>query len=142
VGYSGKSACTTRQLQKLQRLRQGDPARTRAELLQLGAAAAALIQAFEAAEPGAILAQTRTCHRALRTWDGQHRLGIVTRAIQRMVALADEAGAAGKISGAGAGDSVIALGARQALQATATAWREAGVMALEVAMDDQGLRRM
>jgi mevalonate kinase len=66
----------------------------------------------------------------------------VTPALRRLVEVAGRLGIAAKPSGAGGGDCGIALvgSAREATE-LARAWREAGIVPLEVAVAAEGVRR-
>jgi hypothetical protein len=73
-----------------------------------------------------VLEGVRACQRALRGWDRRRGLGLVTAELERLVQLAEGAGAACKISGAGGGDSVVALAESPRLEEVARRWREEG----------------
>jgi phosphomevalonate kinase len=142
AGYSGTSARTRRQLDKLAALTWRFPDSARAELVALNRAALGVVEAFGAGQEAAVLEAVEGAHRALERWDQRRGLGIVTPAIAEMVRLAAEAGAAAKVSGAGAGDSVIALGAEDRLAAVASAWRTAGFSPLTVVPTADGVREL
>jgi phosphomevalonate kinase len=98
-----------------------------------------LAAAFGSAEIGAILAQVRACHAALCSWDAEHELGLVTAELAELIAAADGALAAAKVSGAGGGDSVIALCDGSAgREAVLSAWRRLGRAPLAVQLDMDG----
>jgi phosphomevalonate kinase len=113
------------------------------ELRRLVAPAACLVGAFEAGQTGAILEAAHATQLALCDFDRVLGLGVITPAIARMVALAESAGAVAKVSGAGGGDSVIAVADDPArLVWAATLWRDAGFLPLAVERDDQGTREL
>jgi ERG8-type phosphomevalonate kinase len=66
--------------------------------------------------------------------------GIVTPAIGRLVSVARELGLPAKISGAGGGDSVISLAARDEVARLEAAWRAAGAETLVVDRPIEGVR--
>ena len=135
AGYCGRSASTRRQLRKLEALMRRDAQQATNDLCALGRPVTELVEALERADLRTVLAAVRRAHRAVLSWDQKYQLGIVTPAIARMVAIAEEHQAAAKISGAGAGDSVLALASsRPRLEQLAHAWRRAGFAPQEVSL--------
>jgi phosphomevalonate kinase len=135
AGYSGKSARTTQLLDRLGPLDDGpgelaDPTRR-------------LVEAFERGDLQSITEQVSCCHAALRTWDARRGLGVMTPEIERMVHVAASVGAAAKVSGAGGGDSVVALATDPAvLEAVASGWREGGFHPLSLDIGVEGVREL
>lgn len=142
AGYSGRSARTRRQLAKLERVRTRYVDSVTAELTLLNREVHGLVAALRRGDPKEILERVRGSHRALARWDHRRGLGILTPAVERMIQIAEESGAAAKVSGAGAGDSVIALGAPDSLEAAAAAWRASGFEPLPVDLAAHGVREV
>jgi phosphomevalonate kinase len=101
--------------------------------------------AVAAAEAVAAGDAARLCEAVDRAGDLLRRLGeeadlpIVTPALARLVAAARRAGAAAKPSGAGAGDCGIALATSPAIAgAVRAAWRDAGILPLDVTIAAEG----
>jgi phosphomevalonate kinase len=135
AGYSGQSARTAALLRRVEARVTGG----RCPPDELAAAAAALIAALEAGDTPRVLEGVTACHEALVAWDACHELGLVTEGIERLVAAATGAGAAAKVSGAGGGDSVIALASRPGvLEEVEAAWRALGCEPLPLALDAGG----
>jgi len=138
VAWSGESAPTPDLVKHYLAARNGTAA-ARAAFLY---ASRTYVDSFVTA-----LAQGRLSHAAI---DGNGvalarlgerlRLPVVTPRLARLVAIARSHGAAAKTSGAGSGDCGIAL-ARDATAADEirSAWRAAGLMPLDVALDPTGV---
>jgi phosphomevalonate kinase len=142
AGYSGESARTTAQLDRLSRVSARSPDEVDQDLTVLDAEVRHLVEAFRRSDLDSILGGVRSYHRAVAAWDDRHDLGVVTPSIGGMVALAEEVGAVAKGSGAGGGDSVIALGDPDRLEAVTRSWERAGFAALEVRLDLRGTREV
>lgn len=135
AGYSGTSVRTT---QLLDRLGPVDD-----EIDELAGPTRRLVVAFEQGDLERITGEVRCCHAALRTWDARRGLGVITPAIERMVEVAESVGAAAKVSGAGGGDSAIALAADQdILDMVAAGWRDAGFRPLRLDIGARGVREL
>jgi phosphomevalonate kinase len=140
AGYSGESAPTAPLLAQLEALAGGERARLDGALATLGRPVARLVEAVEVADLEAISVCARACQAALEDWDEQWGLGIITPAIRRMIATAESLGAAAKVSGAGGGDSVLALSARSTdLERVARAWRAQGFGSFPVVVSREGV---
>jgi len=141
AGYSGSSAPTGPLLSHVASI--AGPLDLEADLHSLAAPVSGLIEAFARGDGAAVLEGARACHRALRAWDRLHGLGLVTGELARLVTLGEEAGAACKISGAGGGDSVIALAESQALlEEVARRWQAAGFLAFWPPATADGVREV
>ena len=143
AGYSGNSASTPAFLSKVAKLKHDNPDRYRRDMEALAAPVRRLARAALDGDSAALLEAVAPCHRALAAWARRHRLGVVTDELTCLVELAGEAGAAAKVSGAGGGDSAVAL-CRDPDQAEAvrTLWQRAGFSALDVAPTSRGVRRV
>jgi mevalonate kinase len=132
AGFTGSSARTTDQLRRLEERRLSATQRVDAELAELSDEVELLVQALRGGDVRQILQRTRACQSAVARWDRRHELGVVTKAARAMVQIAEAAGAAGRISGAGGGDSVIALHDDPAvMQAVRDGWLAAGYRVLD-----------
>lgn len=140
AGYSGESASTERMLERLAAI---DGRELEVELDALGEPVVAFAAALERAELTALFAAARECQRSLAAWDRARSLGIVTSALVRMIAIAEELGVTAKVSGAGAGDSVVALSDDpDRLVTLARAWRAEGFAPLGLVRDELGVREV
>jgi phosphomevalonate kinase len=130
AGYSGQSASTRAQLTKVAAIGEASPARLAGELRALGAPVPQLLDSLTASgdvDLKAVAEACRACHATLARWDATHDLGIVTPAIERLLAIAADHGVAAKIAGAGAGDSALAIADDpERLDALGRAWRAEG----------------
>lgn len=110
-------------------------------LPELGASARSAVEALAAADGD------RLCEAIDRSGDLLVRFGdetglpIVTPSLRRLMELARRAGAAAKPSGAGGGDCGIALAPTASVAgAVRAAWREAGIVPLDVGIAREGAR--
>jgi phosphomevalonate kinase len=142
AAFSGRGARTTDLLGRVARIGAADGPALAAELARLGQAARGLVDAFAAAKLEELARCVRECHARLAAWDRQHRIGILTPEVARLIAIAEDAGAAAKISGAGGGDSVLAFDDDpQRLAAVARGWEREGFALLPVTRSAVGLHR-
>lgn len=142
AAFSGRGARTTSFIERVERLDAADHTALTQELAHLGACAHELVDAFADADFAALSCAARRCHAELAAWDRRHDLGVITSEVAQMVAVAEQHGVAAKVSGAGGGDSVIALtDDRERLDALASAWQARGFLPLPVQRTDEGLRR-
>jgi phosphomevalonate kinase len=113
-----------------------------AALRALVAVAEEAAAAVAAGDASALIEAVRRSAHALEELGAEVGLPIVTPALRRLVEVADRLGIAAKPSGAGGGDCGIALvrSAREGAE-LARAWREAGIVPLEVAVANEGVRR-
>ncbi len=131
VGATGAGASTTGLIARMDALDGESRVRYAALRGELGALAREA-----ASDPGAVRwGRAMDAHqRALERFDAAcGGLGIVTPAIERLVAVARGLGVPAKISGAGGGDSVIALVERGQTARVESAWRAAGATVFTVA---------
>jgi phosphomevalonate kinase len=137
AAFSGQSARTVSLLERVEAA--VAPDLLDAQLAELARPVAALAAALEHAEVDAILTQVRACHTALCAWDAEHDLGLVTAEISELIAAADGPLAAAKVSGAGGGDSVVALcHGPVGREGVLSAWRRLGRAPLAVELDAGG----
>lgn len=98
-----------------------------------------VILAWERGSVHAVLRALDAAEDALVAWDGVSGTGAATPAVQRAVHIAREAGLAGRTSGAGGGDCVLALtDDTTRVGAVHDAWRAAGLHPVDIALDDAG----
>ena len=109
AGYTGQSASTTALLKRLEARAESDRAGTARALQSLGAPVSQLAESLRDGEFADIKDAITTCQQALQRFDLTCSLGVMTPKVTEMIDLALQAGAAAKVSGAGGGDSVIAL---------------------------------
>ncbi len=142
AGYSGRSAKTTRFVGRLEALAAADPPRIRRALGALGAPVSALGARLANGSVSGLLEGVRACHAALCAFDAELDLGILTSELTAMIAHAEAEGAAAKVSGAGGGDSVIALAHQpEVLAAVAERWRRHGFEPLPLVLAERGVRQ-
>jgi phosphomevalonate kinase len=116
LAYAGKPADTRELVQKVRGLRERDPAQWQSIAGAIDEARESLAAALEAGardrEAGAsdrALAAVRAGREAMRRLGDAAGTALVTPELARACQLADQAGAAGKPSGAGGGDCAIVL---------------------------------
>lgn len=124
AAYAGKSASTTRLVARLDAL---EPEARAQALDALGAPVPQLLAAVEGGQRSVILEATQACQQALRRFDERAQVGVMTAEVEALLRIAGQLGCPCKVSGAGGGDSVIALDSEgDRLQALGSAWRAAG----------------
>ena len=138
AGYTGQSASTTALLKRLEARAESDRAGTVRALQSLGAPVGQLAESLQDGSFTLIRDAVATCHHALERFDLECSLGVMTPKVTEMIDLATQVGAAAKVSGAGGGDSVIALVPNEEMEmAVREAWiRHAyQVLPVEVSMN-------
>jgi phosphomevalonate kinase len=140
VGWTGTPASTADMLVRVEALKEHEPQAFEAFLAESQRAVEHLVAGLQSANrQRALDALTRNAT-ALRKLGAQAGVAIATPALERLTAAAQEAGGAGKPSGAGGGDCGIALifGEREAAR-LAVLWQEAGLVPLRLATQDAGI---
>lgn len=128
---TGEAASTTRLIDRVVGLTGRDEERFRELALTLGELSRRTIADGSAAALGSAM---QAHQQALERFDADcGGLGIVTPAIQRLVAIARKLDLPAKISGAGGGDSVVAMVPRERVDALTQAYRDAGAATFVVA---------
>jgi phosphomevalonate kinase len=140
AGFSGQSASTPAFIAKLNALRRLDPAAMNEQLEGLNVPVRRAADALRQGEITAALDALAEAHDALVSWDRRHALGIVTEPIQAMLKTAHALDVSAKISGAGGGDSVIALSTdADRLTQVRNQWANAGYYCLPISLDFSGV---
>ena len=138
VGATGAGASTTGLIARVDALRGDAAARYAALRRELGNLAS-----YAAAAPTAeVLGHAMEAHqRALERFEDScgGEIGIVTPAIARLIGIARALDVPAKISGAGGGDSVIALVERERAGTIVDAWHAAGTAVFTIAEPVPGL---
>lgn len=143
AGYCGKSADTRHYLNGFGDWLHSGAAHVDRELEQLSAPVEALLQALVAEDFPGVNRAVHRAHRSLLDWDQRFRMNIITAPIAEMISIADSLGVAAKVSGAGGGDSLIALSDDpDQLTNLANRWKDAGFWPYRVHVDPHGLRRV
>ena len=138
IVWSGRAASTTMMIDRFEQFRAAHP--DSGHLQQLQRAATIAAEAWLAADNKRILAATRGYAIALEDLDRAAGIGIVTAGHRRLAALAEQAGAIYKTSGAGGGDLGFALTDRDEIaRAASDSFASAGYTRLEVAYAVPGL---
>jgi phosphomevalonate kinase len=139
AGYTGRSASTTHLVASMFASRDSGRDTLADDLAHLGQPVTAVVQALRERRLDQMALALVDCHERLVHFDRSRRLSIVTPEISGMLASASKCGAAAKISGAGGGDSVIALCRDlDQTQRLAHAWRAEGFEPFPVTVTDRG----
>lgn len=110
-----------------------------ARLDAMAASTRGVIEAWRTRRVRAILAAIDAAEDALGAWDAVAGTGAVTPAVRAAVDAARSAGCAGRTSGAGGGDCVLAFASElKCLDAVRSAWRAVGLHPIEIAPDSTG----
>jgi len=136
AGWTGESAATTPLVAAFAAM-PSPPV-----LDDLIAAAHAAVAAIADRDAGRLCDAVERSGDLLARFGDQTGLEIVTPALRRLVATARDAGAAAKPSGAGGGDCGIAIAATPRVAAAVrAAWRDAGILPLDVVVAGAGAAR-
>jgi len=109
---------------------------------ELAAAARAAVAAVDAGDAGALSEAVARSGMLLVRFGDETGLPIVTPALRRLIDAARGAGAVAKPSGAGGGDCGIALAPTPTVAAAVrAAWRDAGILPLDVTVAREGATR-
>ncbi len=135
VGWSGAGASTVPLLERFA------TAKSSPALSELGTVTEAAVGALGGGDADAFCAAVREAAPLLSRLGDELGLPIVTPPLARLIAIAEEHGAAAKPSGAGGGDCAIAF-ARSVEDAEAlrAAWKAAGFLPLPLAIAEEGVR--
>jgi len=108
----------------------------------LAATARAAVDAVVRRDAGALTLAVERSNTLLARFGDETGLPIVTPALRRLVDVAREAGAVAKPSGAGGGDCGIAIApSSRVAAAVRAAWRDAGILPLDVTVATTGAAR-
>jgi phosphomevalonate kinase len=108
----------------------------------LAATARAAVEAVARHDAGALTQAVERSNTLLARFGDETGLPIVTAALRRLVDVAREAGAVAKPSGAGGGDCGIAIApSPRVAAAVRAAWRDAGILPLDVTVATTGAVR-
>ena len=102
-----------------------------------------LIQTWTTGTPGDILGALANCQESLAAMNADARMGLFDNRLGELLSLVEEAGAIGRVSGAGGGDSAWALSDDpERLARAVEAAEEAGFQHLKVEFPAVGLRSL
>jgi phosphomevalonate kinase len=136
AGWTGESAATTPLVSRFAAM-PSPPV-----FAELDATARAAAAAVRAGDLAALTAAVDRSADLLARFGDETGLPIVTPALRRLVDVARRAGAVAKPSGAGGGDCGIALASSPSVAAAVrAAWRDAGILPLDVTIAADGVAR-
>jgi phosphomevalonate kinase len=136
AGWTGESAATTPLVSAFAAM-PSPPV-----LIDLTAAARAAVAAVEAGDGAGLCAAADRSSDLLARLGRETGLPIVTPTLQRLIDVARRVGAVAKPSGAGGGDCGIALASTPSVAAAVrAAWRDAGILPLDVTIAREGAVR-
>ncbi|GIW71766.1 MAG: phosphomevalonate kinase [Planctomycetota bacterium] len=144
AGFTGRASGTPELVRGYRRWRHEQPG-AHARFRKLShAAAAMLVAALRRGVPAEVQQAIRHAHRALVFLTEQSGLGIVTPALERLVALVEQhagSGAAAKVSGAGGGDCGLAIVWDEQTEARVMAgWSAEGILPIPLEIARWGVR--
>jgi phosphomevalonate kinase len=142
AAYSGQSASTTAYLRRLSALRRDNPMALDAELQYLNEPVLELETALSHGNVAEILLLLAECQQRLSDWGEGHELGIMTPNISTLVERAKSMGIVAKVSGAGGGDSVIAVSEDlSALERLTTEWTALSYFCFPISLSFLGVHQ-
>lgn len=137
--WVGTGAATPRMMARTDAARERAPERWERLLGAMRTSADEVARALASGEVERVLGSLEGAERALRAWDEELDLGVVTAAVRRAGDLANESGCVGRTSGAGGGDCVLAFAEDSGrLDAARAAWTRAGLVPIDLALDEMG----
>lgn len=141
VGWTGKSSSTADMIKKMNGWKGNNRAEYEKIISAIKGVVEGLISAWKAGDRNKILKSVRENERWLRVLGKKSGVNIETRTLRALSVIADEAGGAGKLSGAGGGDCGIALsfGRRQSAEIRKK-WKEKGIVPIDVKISSEGVK--
>jgi phosphomevalonate kinase len=140
LAYSGQSASTALLVKQVERFAGASRAQFAAFMARTSAACDRLRRALAAEDARGILEAVQTAGGLLESLGEESGASIVTEAHRAIIETARGLGVAAKISGAGGGDSCVALGRPEQLEALSGALQARGVLAIHLRIDEEGVR--
>lgn len=141
VGYSGKPASTIEMIKQMKEFKRDDPENYIRIMGDISVTVQNMIKAWEVSDADNIILLANKNESLLRELTGLSGIGIETKELMRLSALAEDEDAGGKLSGAGGGDCAIALCfSDDAAQRVRKAWESKGFQIVGVNIDSEGIR--
>lgn len=142
VGWTGEKASTSEMVKKINEWRaKGGEEYYRKFCNDVKILVEDLIEAWKKGDKEKILELIRKNEDYLRDLGKKANVVIETEKLRRMAELANLAGGAGKLSGAGGGDCGIAISfSSDVLERIKKAWKKEGICILDVKMEKDGVR--
>ncbi len=140
IGWTGEPASTPALLQRMATFQAQYPERFKKFVGESDEAVELFIDAMQASNGRALLEAVKANRTALQRLGLEAQVPIETDAIQRGLSTVAQLGGAGKSSGAGGGDAILAwFFAPEPAEQLRKQWREDGILLLPVSSSDQGV---
>jgi len=141
VGWTKQSASTTDMIKALNVWKETNIGPYNSVMERISEVIDRILQAWRAKDRERILALVKENRAALAELTQLSGVPIETEDLRKLAEIADQTGAAGKLSGAGGGDCGIALCFDSRIaESVKAAWQEAGLWPLDVELDRKGVR--
>jgi len=141
IGWTMESASTSAMVKPMDGFKKSNPNEYKRIYDSIARLVSDLIDAWKNNEKGEILDLLRKNEDYLRELGQKSRVNIETPELKKLSDLASEAGAAGKLSGAGGGDCGIAVCFdNEIADKIRKAWKEAGLCLVDANIDYDGVR--
>ena len=140
VGWTGESASTTDMIKQMNVFKERNYQEYQRIFKEIAETVKELIQRWEAEDKKGIIELLKRNRNLLSELTLKSRVEIETEKLKRLADIAEEAGGAGKLSGAGGGDCGIAVcWDEETAERIKKGWKEAGLVPLDVGIDERGV---
>ncbi len=140
VGWTKGSASTSAMIKQMDAFKNGKKAEYNRVMSSIGGLVSSLVEAIRKGQREGVLELIRKNELILSELTKQSNVPIETEDLRKLSLLADEAGAAGKLSGAGGGDCGIAVCFdKQTAEQVKRLWSENGFYPLDIKIDHRGI---
>ncbi len=141
VGWTKSSASTVELIGKVNEWKSRNPGGYNGHMERISEIIDRLLQAWKLKDREQIMDRLRENRKVLQDFTREAGVSIESEDLKKLADIAEQLGAAGKLSGAGGGDVGIALCFDSHLAERIKAeWRGAGIMPLDAALDSNGVR--
>ncbi len=141
VGWTKESASTTAMIKQMNLFRESDPAKYGMICNGIGKLVNELVEAWKKEDGIKIIELIRSNENLLRELGAESGVNIETPGLKKLSDIANNAGAAGKLSGAGGGDCGIAVCFDgKTAKKIKDGWEAAGLYPIDVCIDENGVK--
>ncbi len=141
VAWTMESASTSAMIKQMQSFKEAAPGAYSMIYDDIGKLATELVDAWKKSDGTRIIELVRANEELLARLGAESGVNIETPELKKLSEVADMAGAAGKLSGAGGGDCGIAICFdKKTAEKIKSEWKKAGLYPLNVSIDRHGVR--
>jgi phosphomevalonate kinase len=141
VGWTKSSASTPDMILKMNEWKARNPGAYNGRIEMISEIVDRFLQAWRMKDRESIIALLRDNRALLKELTRESGVPIETEDLKKLADIADQLGAAGKLSGAGGGDVGIAINFDDhVIEDIKLAWKQSGIVPLDAALDAHGVR--